>query len=148
MAGRPPKTEVDPIVAKAVCDNLELGMPMSLAAEAEGIGRTTIYDWIERFPEFAEQITRARAQGAKKLTKIVFEAGPAHAQWLLERRYRDDYAPPKKEDVQPSEVRITIEGGLPAFHVEQKPLLAEEHAVDPVETPNESTPSVAESPTE
>ena len=100
--------------AFAQSPGLELGMPMSLAAEAEGIGRTTIYDWIERFPEFAEQITRARAQGAKKLTKIVFEAGPAHAQWLLERRYRDDYAPPKKEDVQPSEVRITIEGGLPA----------------------------------
>jgi len=34
--GRPRKTEVDPAIAKAICDNLELAMPLDLAAEAEG----------------------------------------------------------------------------------------------------------------
>jgi len=40
--GRPRKTEVDPAIAKAICDNLELAMPLDLAAEAEGVGRSTV----------------------------------------------------------------------------------------------------------
>ena len=60
--------EVDPKVAKAFCDNLSIGMPVTLAAEAEGIGRRTAYDWMERFPAFSAQISRAKAMGAKNLS--------------------------------------------------------------------------------
>jgi hypothetical protein len=114
--GRPPKTGVDPLLAKAICDNLEIAMPLTLAAEAEGIHRDTIYDWIKRFPEFARQVTRAKAVAAKKLSEKAQEGGKGSSQatWFLERRYYDDYGPPRHADVsQPSEVRITIEGGLP-----------------------------------
>jgi len=90
-------------------------MPLTLAAEAEGVGRTTIYEAMEADAAILERITRARAIGAKTLTVLAKsgEKGSAAALWFLERRYRDDYAPPKKEDVQPAEVNITIVGGLP-----------------------------------
>jgi hypothetical protein len=105
--GPPTMTEVDPKVAKAICDNLSIGMPVTLAAEAEGIGRRTAYDWMERFPAFAAQVSRAKASGAKNLsvkglygTPIrdkdgnqtgVSMKGSAAALWMLERRYREDY---------------------------------------------------------
>lgn len=112
----PRKTEVDEKLAKAICDNLELAMPLSLAAEAEGVSRTTAYRWVDEFPVFAGMVTRARAVGAKHMVARALkgEKGSSMAGWMLERRYHDDYGPPRREDMQPSEVRITIEGGLPA----------------------------------
>ena len=119
-------------LADAICVNLEdFAMPLTLAAEAEGVHRAQVYAWMNENLEFHKQVTRARARGAKVLIELAKGAqkGSSTATWLLERRYRDDYAPPKKEDVQPSEVRITVEGGLPArpsesVHVEKTALEA------------------------
>jgi hypothetical protein len=90
-------------------------MPLSLAAEAEGVPSSTIYSLRDADPHVSAMLSRARANGAKSLAQKVLdgEKGSAMAGWMLERRYRDDYAPPRKEEVQPAEVRITIEGGLP-----------------------------------
>jgi len=112
--GRPKKGEVEEKVAKAICENLELGMPLDLAAECEGVGRTTVHDWMRGFPLFAAQVTRARAAGAKNLVVRALKggAGSSAANWHLERRYRDAYGPPKA-DAERAEVKITIEGGLP-----------------------------------
>jgi hypothetical protein len=105
-----------PELAAAICENLELGMPLTLAAEAEGVHRTTAQSWEDRDQNgCASLFAQARARGAKMWMTQAREGGKGSnaATWMLERRYRDDYAPPKKEEVQPSEVRITIEGGLP-----------------------------------
>lgn len=102
--------------ADAICKNLgEFAMPLTLAAEAEGVHRAQAYAWMAQNEAFHKQVTCARANGAKKLSGLALDGGKgsASALWMLERRYRDDYAPPRKEEVQPSEVRITIEGGLP-----------------------------------
>lgn len=107
---------VEPVLAKAICENLELGMPLTLAAEAEGVARRTVYEWVEHIPAFAAQVTRARAIGARRLAAQALEGGKgsAMAGWMLERRYHDDYGPPRNADkTAPSEVRIVIEGGLP-----------------------------------
>lgn len=112
--GRPRKTEVDPAIAKAICDNLELAMPLDLAAEAEGVGRSTVRGWMNDYPEFSGRVTRARAQGMKNLVVRSLKGGPGSSQatWHLERRYREDYGPPKNDLGQPK-VEITIHGGLP-----------------------------------
>lgn len=115
-----------PELADKICANLELAMPLSLAAECEGVNRTTAYMWEERnygadqHPEglgFCELAARARARGARDLTKKATAEGKGSSQatWMLERRYREDYAPPKKEGegAEINEIKITIEGGLP-----------------------------------
>lgn len=110
--GRPRKANVDPLVVKAICDNLEIGMPIVLAAEAEGIPRSSVYEWIDKFPEFSGQITRAKAAGAKNLAirAIAGGKGSHMAGWMLERRYREHYGPPKDDNA--SEVKVVIVNAL------------------------------------
>lgn len=102
------------MIAKAICENLELAMPLDLAAEAEGVGRSTVRGWMNDYPEFSGRVTRARARGAKNLVVRSLEGGPGSRQatWHLERRYREDYGPPSHE-TERSDVKITIVGGLP-----------------------------------
>ena len=107
-------TGVDSAIVKAICDNLELGLPLDLAAEAEGVPRRTVRDWVEQFREFSEQITRARALGEINLHRKALEGGPGSSQatWILERCFREHYGPPSLE-ADKSEVKIKIVGGLP-----------------------------------
>jgi hypothetical protein len=112
--GRPRKTEVDPAIAKLICDNIECAIPLGLAAESEGVGRRTVYDWLEQFPKFSAQVTRARARGAKNLVIRSLEGGSGawQATRLLARLYPEDYGSRSRKTEQ-SEVKIVIEGGLP-----------------------------------
>jgi len=116
-SGRPPKTEVEPAVAEAICANLEIGMPLDLAAECEGVPRSTVHRWMVDFPDFLGRITCARAVGARMLHRQSLdgrkeEKSASMAGWHLERRFREFYGIPKNE-AEPTEVRIIIEGGLP-----------------------------------
>ena len=116
---------MDPDVAAAICENLHIGMPLDLAAEAEGIGRTTVHDWMRRFPDFLARVTRARSEGAKTLHLLslggvkvgeVLTIGAGKAQQValmhLALRFPEFYRAPK-DDAAGTEVKITIEGGLP-----------------------------------
>lgn len=96
--GPPPKTEVDPDLAKLICDNLELAMPLRPAAEAEGVPDTTVRDWVEKYPEFAAQVTRARARAMKNLVvrSLGGGKGSKNSEFHLERRFRQDYGPVTK----------------------------------------------------
>ncbi len=100
--GRPKNVPalLKPELIDAICRNLELGMSNNIAAEAEGISRSTMFDWMNRgakgvkpYAAFHERVTRARAKGAKTLTELALagEKGSSQATWLLERRYREDY---------------------------------------------------------
>jgi hypothetical protein len=56
-------------IAKRICAHLETGIPITLAADAEGIERSIIFDWLNRRPEFSGQVTRARARGTASLIR-------------------------------------------------------------------------------
>lgn len=104
--GRPRR--LTPALQKAICLNLTLAMPLKLAAEAEGVAESTLYEWLERgnagkegdevFVAFSGAVTRAKAEGAKSLTARGLAGGKgSHAAlWFLERRYREDYGPVQK----------------------------------------------------
>jgi hypothetical protein len=122
--GPVPAYKSDPKLIDRICDNLELGMPITLAAEAEGVARSTMYEWMDDKTEQARpfdisgRVTRARAAGAKNLVVRSLKGGPGSGQatWHLERRYHQDYGVPKADPVDDpgrGEVRIVIEGGLP-----------------------------------
>jgi hypothetical protein len=100
MAQRGRPTLLTDTVSEAICVNLELAMPLKLAAECEGIGERTVHEWIERgengeepFSAFSAAVTRARAMAAKNLTKSALAGGKGSgaASWFLERRFRADY---------------------------------------------------------
>lgn len=108
-------TVYTPEIAEAICQNLEsLAMPLTLAAEAEGVHRAQVYVWMNENAAFSKQVTQARARGAKKLTELSLDGGKgsAAALWHLERRFREEYVAPKESD-KGEGVTIIVEGGLP-----------------------------------
>lgn len=50
-----------PVILKAIED----GYTNKEAAERSGIGERTFYDWIKAYPQFAQSVERARANGEK-----------------------------------------------------------------------------------
>jgi hypothetical protein len=101
--GRP--TRLTAAVQAAICANLELALPLKLAAEAEGIPEMTVHHWIESGKEgrepyaaFSEAVTRAKAKAAKNLVvrSLAGGKGSANANFHLERRFREDYGPVQK----------------------------------------------------
>jgi len=120
------KTTLTPQLQTTIIGQLQGGMHLSTVLAANGVGRSTFYDWRERgrpdrhraedqqFREFREQVERARAQGEIFLGMTIAAAGrhdPAWAAWMLERQYPERWArasqralvEPETEDVQPEE---------------------------------------------
>jgi hypothetical protein len=93
-------TKPDPAIVKAICDNLEIGMPIALAAEAEGVSNDTVLRWVEAFPDFAQQIAFARARGVKNLVirPLAGGEGCEEAWAMLELLCPEFYGPPEEEN--------------------------------------------------
>jgi hypothetical protein len=98
--GRPSK--IDDAVTTAICKALEIGVPFRYAAIAHGISETTAHEWMRRgeagerrYKPFSDAVTRARAKAVLNLTTLALGGGKGSsaAQWVLERRYREEYGP-------------------------------------------------------
>jgi hypothetical protein len=78
---------------------VRLGATHALAAQAGGIGRRTLYDWLDRgkqaphgvYREFYDDFHQAEAAGAEMALAVIAKAARGGqwqaAGWLLERRY-------------------------------------------------------------
>ena len=79
-----------------VCENLTAKKGTISACKAAGIGFSTHYDWIERFPQYAKRIKKAELSGAKFGKEYAIQAifaamsksWQSAASWL-ERKYPD-----------------------------------------------------------
>lgn len=93
--GRKPLLEVDPKIGAKICANIVEGVTIKDAAGAEGVGESTIYQWLERakgenaaacYREFAESFSRARAKSrlrrVKRINKAAAEDWRADAHML------------------------------------------------------------------
>lgn len=64
-----------------------------------GVRKQTFYNWLESKPGFLDKMTKAREQPTMKAKQIVVDAVNAgdvgSAKWWLERKARDEFAPPK-----------------------------------------------------
>ena len=60
--GRP--SEYTEEVAEAICAALRQGMTAHQAAEMAGTTKTTLYNWINKYPAFLDQYMRARESAA------------------------------------------------------------------------------------
>jgi transposase len=83
-------------------NGIRKGATQQAAAAAAGIGRRTIYTWLQRHPAFAHALEQAEADVELRMVSIIVEAAKIdarHAEWWLERRRPDEYARRDKLDL-------------------------------------------------
>lgn len=99
--------ELTDAITDAICARIGKGSAITKAGESQGFGSRTVETWRARgaqedAPEvcqrFRRETTRARARFRESLEDTVVDAakhkvtGPSYAQWLLERRFSEDYS--------------------------------------------------------
>jgi transposase len=115
--GRP--TKLNPAVANAICTNLASGASIEASAEAAGITRATVHNWLKRgraedapdeFAQFAADVTEAQAVAEVHLVRIMRQAasdgGPGDwraAAWLLARRHPERWSEKRQLEVSTAE---------------------------------------------
>lgn len=115
--GRPSK--FSPEVAEKIVQFLRAGCYMQTAAEASGITRETLYDWLgkgargrEPFAQFQTDVLKASAEAeavaVMQLTKAAKDGDARWAAWMLERRFPRKYGPRVQISVQ-EELQDAIE---------------------------------------
>jgi hypothetical protein len=94
-------TKLTAAVLEGICASLRIGVPAKFAAEKEGIHERTFYDWLAKgekgtqpYRRLALAAMRATAEGVCNLTAraLAGGSGAAQATWILERRFRREYA--------------------------------------------------------
>jgi hypothetical protein len=80
--GRP--TKKLPELVQLLCKALEDCMPLDRACDLIGIGRRTVYEWIQTDPVFRAQVAMARAKAIKGLVKGVSKDDPG-GKWKILR---------------------------------------------------------------
>jgi len=114
------QSKLTPGIIEAICKGVSLGMPMSHAAQACGIRTNTFNSWMQRadedgtlYQELALAISRARAEGERRLLEIIEQAAPKDyraAQWILEHAYSHTYGRTEVEQRHIGEIVIRHEG--------------------------------------
>ncbi|PHQ43930.1 hypothetical protein Z052_01970 [Halorubrum sp. C191] len=65
-SGRPDKLEQ---YRDSILDAAERGLTYEGIARVAGIGKSTLYEWFERYPEFSDEVKRARARAERELIR-------------------------------------------------------------------------------
>jgi hypothetical protein len=96
-------SKLSPDITKRIGENISLGLPYSLAAEAAGITYQTFHEWHKKgknsksgeYFDFYKFIQKCNADAAKKCLERLNEAAKAGntqiCQWILERRFSEDF---------------------------------------------------------
>ena len=96
-------SKLSPDITKRIGENIALGLPYSLAAEAAGITYQTFNEWHKKgknsksgvYFEFYKFIQKCNADAAKKCLEKLNEAAKAGnctvCMWILERRFSEDF---------------------------------------------------------
>jgi len=96
-------SKLSPDITKRIGENIALGLPYSLAAEAAGITYQTFNEWHKKgknsksgeYFEIYKFIQKCNADAAKKCLEKLNEAAKAGnctvCMWILERRFGEDF---------------------------------------------------------
>ncbi len=90
--GRPSKYTPERHVT--ICHYIAQGNTRDIAARKGGIAPDTLYDWMQRFPQFSEDVKEADNEYEIYAIEQIRLAMPEHwqaAAWMLERRKPDKY---------------------------------------------------------
>ncbi len=88
------KTKLVPQVTDKLFEALELGATRRAACAYAGISESTLYEWIDDFPEFLESCTRAEDSAEMGFTRVIQQCAmngdwKAAESWLKRRRRGD-----------------------------------------------------------
>lgn len=86
-----------PETIKRILDLLRTGVRLRVAATAAGISESTLFNWKNQYPEFADQVEQAQAESCVFYLEIIRKAAETNwqaAAWFLERRFPDDFGRP------------------------------------------------------
>jgi hypothetical protein len=116
-------TKCTPALTKLVCKELEQGMPLEPAANAQGIADSTLYEWLDKglqeiqpYAAFTDAVVRARGIGELRLLRTVLKGDTAgrsfgkakSAAWVVEKTRRQRYGQQvalKEQD----QIRVVLE---------------------------------------
>jgi hypothetical protein len=96
-------SKLSPDITKRIGENIALGLPYSLSAEAAGITYQTFNEWHKKgknsksgeYFEFYKFIQKCNADAAKKclerLQKAAKSGNCTVCMWILERRFSEDF---------------------------------------------------------
>lgn len=82
-------------IVKDIITLVEQGVFNKDAAQAVGVGESTLYEWVNKYPEFQEQLKKANAQRKTNFIRCIAEAANQQwqaAAWYLERVYNTEFA--------------------------------------------------------
>ena len=89
--GRP--TKYTPEIAERIATRVAMGNYRETAAAAEGIAKSTFFEWLDRYSDFSDLIEKADAQAEGKRVKTILQAADGGkwqaAAWYLERKCFD-----------------------------------------------------------
>lgn len=91
---------------------LKLGATYRLAAEAAGIHRDTLNQWMHDDPDFSDDVKKAEATMAtnalRKIEQAANDGSWQAAAWKLERRFPHEYGRTVQEHTGEQSLNITI----------------------------------------
>lgn len=110
-------------LGKAIAGRVAVGMPLLYAAQAEGVAKNTVHEWIRRgrgeddrpatelLSWFAGEMEKARAESIQRAVQAVYEDPSWQARaWWLERRLPDEFGRRERmEHTGEVEHRVTVE---------------------------------------
>jgi hypothetical protein len=89
-------TKKTPETIEAVLKAVEAGGTLTDAARVAGIGRRTLYDWLEQDTELVERIDEAKLRRREKLLKRIEQSSEEGdwkaAAWILERTMPEEFS--------------------------------------------------------
>ncbi len=106
--------KLDDRLERKLCGYIREGLSYEVSCALVGISRQSFYSWKNRgdaepesrYGQFARAVENANAQAVRKLHTAVCASDP---KWILERRFVNDYGPPKLR----TETELTGPGGGP-----------------------------------
>jgi hypothetical protein len=97
-----------PELVEQIIELVGSGTPITHAAQACGIDRGTVYDWLENDPTFTTEIKKRRSLAVHERVEAIRAAQNKNwtaAAWYLERQYPEEFGiRPEKKDI-----KITVE---------------------------------------
>jgi hypothetical protein len=99
-AGR--HSKYTPEVVESICTYLRQGNTRKTSAILAGIGHSTMYEWMDEFPEFADTIKKAEEEAVARNVAVINLAGQTNWQasaWWLERRRKEDFGKQDRVDI-------------------------------------------------